>query len=194
MKRMVVSSLALLCFTSAFAGNDEFDLTLSGSAGPMVFDSSRQLETQVVFNGAIAFNIKKDWGLEALVAAGRPTRHDLGRNADMYQFLFGAVYHFTQHNNWQPFITFGSGFSRYKPNGAVSGVNPNGDESLTAANLNAGIGLQYFISDHFAFRFDARDIFTPAHTHNDYYFTAGMSYSFALKKFRLTKELIQSES
>lgn len=193
MKRMFISTLCLLACSSTFAGNDEFDLTLSAGVGPMVFDSSRKIDTTAAFHAALAFNIKKNWGLESFFTAGTPRRRDLGRDADMYLFLFGAVYHFTQHSDWQPFITFGSGFSHFRPNGVVSGVNPNGNESATAVNLNAGFGLQYFINDHFAFRFDARDIFTPDHAQNDYYFSAGMSYSFALKKFKFTEETMGGE-
>ena len=88
----------------------------------------------------------------------------------------------------QGFIYTIDGVYRFKPCGRLApyalggigalSISPNGNESSTQGNINAGIGSQYFIDPSIAFRAEIKDLYTMTGGKNDVMINFGVTFLF----------------
>lgn len=170
-------ALSSLLSSTAFAGNRSGIITTTSGVGVYVFDSHRRIRTTPIPTTAVAYNFTDNLAAEAQFGTIQPVFRDyVSGNTRLFFGTIDGVYHLTRDPVWQPFAMLGVGATYLSPNGTVSIINPDGDESNTQFNLNGGVGLQAFLSKDFALRLDFKDFYILASSKNDYMFNFGFSY------------------
>ena len=165
----ILSGLAMLASGSVLASNRAGAVTITPNVGYYFFSHARHLDNNWMPNLSIAYNFSDAWGIEGTF--GQTDTHDKvsgrGLRADLY--LVNAVYHFTPHGVFEPYINAGVGalyLSR-----SVHNANTQG-------NINAGLGTQLFVDDSIAFRLEARDMYSLNGGRNDAMVNLGVSFLF----------------
>ena len=155
-----------------FAGNRPGAVTFTPGVSYYIFAGKRNLtNTFLLPTVALAYNFDDHWGIEGTYGRFN-TSYDTSNvsgsiNGDNY--LVDALYHFAPHDRFQPYVTGGLG---------VTYLNPNGTSANSQANLNAGIGAQYFYDHSIALRGEARDLYTMSGGKNDVMLSIGVSFLF----------------
>ncbi len=121
----------------------------------------------------MGYDFSRNWGAAfgttVINAEGKGTpawtKHEHG-----FIYTLDGIYRFAQHGLFEPYVMAGIGVTSLKPAMSNSTVNN--------ANINAGIGAQYFISESIALGGDVRDIYTMAGGVNDVAATANLTFLF----------------
>lgn len=152
---------------------DAFTFTLGG--GTMHFASSRNMKNTGVGFLGLGYDFTDHWGIEALLG-GFNTHFNSSemddRSISGTLFTIDGLYHFTPPtyrylNYVEPYVLAGVG---------VLGMNPNGTNAHNEGNINAGLGLAFFIHPSIAFRVEARDFYTIVGGKNDYMIDGGITF------------------
>ena len=165
-------AIFILSPTMLYAGNRAGATTLSLGGGYYFFADKRHLDDTNIPYGALAYNFSERFGIEGLAGFFTTTSHksiNLNRSVRGKLFVFDGIYRFFPSDHLEPFLLLGVG---------VLGLNPNGTDAHDEGNVNAGIGVQYFIDRSIAFRFEARDFYTLVGGKNDAFLDAGISFLF----------------
>lgn len=171
-------SIAVLgSFTAkAMAEHREGAFSISPGVGAYMFDSKRSIQNPALFNLGLGYDFTNSWSVEALVGMinsntkGTPSRKTTGE-----LYTLDGVYHFNADHPFEPYVLAGIGMLNLDPNGNVSSANPHGDDANNQANINGGLGLEYFVHPNIALRGDIRDIYTMSGGKNDYLANFGVS-------------------
>lgn len=165
----ILSGLAMLASGSVLASNRAGAVTITPSVGYYFFSQARHLHNNLMPNLSVAYNFDDAWGIEGTYGKTRTyekvSRRDL--NVDLY--LVDAIYHFTPHGMFEPYVNAGVGALH---------LSHSGNNANTQGNINAGLGTQMFVDDSIAFRLEARDIYTFTGGRNDAMVNFGVSFLF----------------
>lgn len=175
-KRIVLLSLlSVIAVTSTIgqAGNRPCAVTFSIGDAYYHFAAKRKIEYTWLPNLAVGYNFDRHLGIEASI--GQVNTNTTKANATPkqgvhgYLYMIDGLYHFNPYQNLEPYVAAGIG---------VLSIRPNGVDSEKQGNINAGLGLQYFVASSIAFRAEARDVYTLTGGKNDYMLNLGMSFLF----------------
>jgi OmpA-OmpF porin, OOP family len=99
------------------------------------------------FGLGLGYDINANWTIEG-VAHYTDTETDVGNvDVEAYRYGLDAIFHLLPEYRLVPYLVGGIGAITY---------NPENDSTETSALLNAGVGLEYFLTDSFALRADVR--------------------------------------
>ncbi len=165
--KKIIFLLSLFLFPIfIFAGNKPGNISLTLSEGYYHFDTRRHLQNASVPNIAVAYNFTQQWAMEGSVGIANTNQSNgTHRGVNVYLYNLDAIYRFTPHKRWEPYVLFGVGESTFFPT----------NESTHQGNINAGIGTQFFAHDIIALRAEARDVYTMAGGKNDVLLNFGVS-------------------
>lgn len=149
LKRILPVGLLLVAST-AFAGVQQGQFSLSPVVGGYTYEGQQHLGTNLVFGGRAGYNITKQLGIEGLFDYVNPELTGGKKDITMYRYGGELLYHFMPDNNFVPYIA--AGFAGLKFNGA------NAASKNTYGAADYGVGAKYFLHDNFALRADVRHI------------------------------------
>lgn len=166
----VISMSASFSSAYAYAGNIAGSGTVTLGGGFESFSSKRHLDSTGFPMIILGYNFTDHWGIEGLLTGFNTKYHKSvndNRHINGNLFAIDGVYHFSPYRAvLQPYVLAGIG---------VTGLNPNISNANNAANINAGLGAEYFIHPLVAFRADIRDIYTMVGGKNDFVIDGGIT-------------------
>lgn len=179
--KLLVGLLAIgLTAGAASAENRAGALTISPMYGGYLFEGDQNFEDDntPTFGLGLGYNLTKSFSLEAAVnyIDDFDGRNNKGVATEVEGLLYRleGLYHFMPDNALVPYIAVGAGNLALNPEVGVT------DDTFGA---NYGVGVKYFVSEHVAFRVDARHFIAfdqgldeGNHTNNNLLYTAGMHF------------------
>ncbi|HSW71675.1 MAG TPA: OmpA family protein, partial [Gammaproteobacteria bacterium] len=139
--------------------------------GYYFFASKRQLENTSIPNAQLGYDFNDHWGIQAGVAVINTDQNASAGGEHVHGFIYSVdgLYHFQQFGHVEPYLMAGVG---------VTGLKPNGIDPTNQGNVDAGVGVQYFMTDSIALGADAKDVYTLSGGKNDAMVTAGITFLF----------------
>lgn len=174
-----VMSLAAPVFSEVQSG-----FTLSPMVGYTLYDGAEDFRNDRNATIAAGYKFASPWAFEvAYLLKGDASSRNGGGNFDVDQIRLDALYHFETNTRWQPYAVFGVGESEYE--------SKNGSASSTEAILNGGAGLNFFLTDLFSLRADARAIQNLDTEVTDFAFNVGARFIFGSTKSKATPVVVK---
>lgn len=161
---------SIIFFQPVHAFNQAGTVTLTGGGGYDYFSSKRHVKNNGIGFGALGYNFTDAWGIEGLYGrfyTQSTTPATYNQNVSGNMFAANGVYHFAPYHFVQPYLLAGPG---------VMTFNPNGTDAHNEVNINAAVGVQLFVNEIIAFRFEARDLYTFVGAKNDVFLSAGLTF------------------
>lgn len=168
-KLFILTLLSLISIPSAMAWNRSGATTLTLSDAYYHFDPKRQVNNSSMPNFAVAYNFNNRLAAELNVGILNTNYHNNMRVQGVLYTLDG-LYRFMTQNHFEPYIIAGIGMLGLKPN-----INT---QNQYQANVNAGVGTQFFADNMIALRLEARDLYTMSGGKNDVMVNFGVSFQF----------------
>ncbi len=172
MKKKLLACASLIAFAScslAFAGNRPGAVTFRLADGYIFFADKRQFDNTSIPTIELGYNINEKWRIQAGASLiNTDTNCDCGAHG--FYYLLDGVYHFNSYGNVVPYALGGVGITSLK----THYTNDPTDE----ANVNLGVGAEFFIHDTISLNADVRDVYTMSGGKNDVMVTAGITFSF----------------
>ena len=179
--KLLVGLLAIgLTAGAASAENRAGALTISPMYGGYLFEGDQNFEDDntPTFGLGLGYNLTKSFSLEAAVnyIDDFDGRNNQGQVTEVEGLLYRleGLYHFMPENALVPYIAVGAG---------NIALNPEVGRLDDTFGANYGVGVKYYVSEHVAFRIDARHFIAfdqgldeGNHTNNNLLYTAGMHF------------------
>ena len=179
--KLLVGLLAVgLTAGAASAENRAGALTISPMYGGYLFEGDQNFEDDntPTFGLGLGYNLTKSFSLEAAVnyIDDFDGRNNQGQVTEVEGLLYRleGLYHFMPENALVPYIAVGAG---------NIALNPEVGRLDDTFGANYGVGVKYYVSEHVAFRIDARHFIAfdqgldeGNHTNNNLLYTAGMHF------------------
>lgn len=179
--KLLVGLLAVgLTAGAASAENRAGALTISPMYGGYLFEGDQNFEDDntPTFGLGLGYNLTKSFSLEAAVnyIDDFEGRNNQGQATEVEGLLYRleGLYHFMPENALVPYIAVGAG---------NIALNPEVGRLDDTFGANYGVGVKYYVSEHVAFRVDARHFIAfdqgvdeGNHTNNNLLYTAGMHF------------------
>ncbi len=171
MKKLSLLTLVLgiMSINTAMAWNRPGAMTLTLADAYYHFDSKRHINNSSLPNVALAYNFDERYAAELNIGVLNTNYHNDTRLRGVLYTLDG-LYRFTPHGHFESYIIGGIGMWGLKPS-----INT---QSQYQANVNAGIGTQFFADNMIALRLEARDLYTLSGGKNDVMVNFGVSFQF----------------
>ncbi len=171
--KCVVAASVVAFMGAAYAGNRPGAVTVGVGQGYYIFSAKRDLQNTDIPEIRLGYDFSSRWGVVFVTdvinteGKGTPpwTNHVHG-----FIYTLDGVYRFAKKGLLEPYVVAGIGVTSLKP---VKGSN-----TVNNANVNAGIGAQYFISESIALGGDVRDIYTLSGGINDVAAVAHITFLF----------------
>lgn len=177
----IMSCVALASISSfsptIYAADRAGALSLTLGAGPLHLSQRRHLENTGIGYGAVGFNFTDNWGVEGLLGVfntkfKRNAWHKRdGRAVNGTLFAFDGIYHFHPAfppcHSVEPYVLAGVG---------IIGQNKSRNDANNEGNINAGVGVNFFIDKSVAFRVEGRDFYTLVGGKNDVMADVGITF------------------
>lgn len=162
---------SILAMNVASAGNQAGSTTLTLSDAYYAFAQKRHLNNTSMPNASIAYNFTPSWAIEGSVGVLNPNQKSGYSGLKYHGFLYtvDGLYRFTPCGLFEPYALAGVG---------ILGLKPSGTDSTWLANINAGVGTQFFVDNSIALRVEAKDIYTMSGGKNDVMVNFGVSFLF----------------
>lgn len=169
MRKIIISVLFACLFlpSVSLAEIKEGSIEINPFAGLHVFEDSKHFERRGVYGLRLGYNITRSVGIEGAFDYVGPRARML--HADL-------LYHFTPEKRFTPFVAAGVGGAH---------LSPREKSSYNTLMGNFGFGFKYSLSDHIAFRADARDVITNMQNVS---VTAGLVFTFGGKSPKAVPE------
>jgi hypothetical protein len=173
MKKLLIG-LSLLTLagsgTFAAAGNRPGAITFRLADGYVFFAQKRDLDNTTIPTIELGYTFNENWGAQigTSVINTNINNSAIETGAHGFYYFLDGVYHMNALGNWQPYALGGVGITSLKVR--------NNNDPTNQANVNLGIGTQYFIADSIALGVDARDVYTLSGGKNDVMLTAGITF------------------
>lgn len=179
--KLLVGLLAIgLTAGAASAENRAGAFTISPMYGGYLFEGDQNFEDDntPTFGLGLGYNLTKSFSLEAAVnyIDDFDGRNNQGQVTEVEGLLYRleGLYHFMPENALVPYIAVGAG---------NIALNPEVGRLDDTFGANYGVGVKYYVSEHVAFRIDARHFIAfdqgldeGNHTNNNLLYTAGMHF------------------
>jgi OOP family OmpA-OmpF porin len=153
-------TLFLFLPLAARAGINGGSVEISPFIGYNFFQSSQNLNNNLLYGGRISYNLTKIFALEGTLEFDNTTVHDNTitgnqegqfryptNNVDIFFYNIDAVFNLMPDSDFTFFILGGFGDVNYNP--SIE------NEDMTTFDL--GVGAKYWLSDNFGLRVDVRD-------------------------------------
>jgi len=141
--------------------------------GYIFFAQKREIKNTSTPTVELGYEFNEKWGMKiGATAINTDLKNDLTRSG-VHGFIYtlNGVYKFENFRYIEPYALAGVGIDSLKRHDNSS--DPN-DE----ANINAGIGAQFFIDPVIALNAEAKDLYTMSGGKNDVMLTAGITFYF----------------
>lgn len=168
----------LLCIPGgAPAGERAGAVSVGAGAGVYVLDNEQDVEKDAVGTLGVGYNFTDRLAAEVVGGVGHFDHKYFNGDACCcaedeatgYMIRGEALYHFRPEGKLVPFIAAGVGAVR------LEGDRYPDDDYFT---VNYGAGVKYYLSDTVAFRGDARHIFDPEDSRDNFSATVGLHFNF----------------
>ncbi len=172
-----ISLLTLTSATATYAGHQAGGGSFTLGGGEFFLASKRNMDNTGLGLGTLDYDFTDQWGVEGML--GGYNTHYKNRSVDDRTingtiFSFDGVYRFGNAKSvLEPFVMAGVG---------IIGMNPNNNDANNEGNINAAIGLEYFVHPLVAIRVEARDFYTWVGGKNDVMVDAGVTFLFNVCK------------
>jgi OOP family OmpA-OmpF porin len=175
MKKKLLACMSLIALAGSslvFAANRPGSVSFRLADGYIFFANKRQLENTSIPTIELGYNFNEKWGVQAGASVINTDIKGNGpkSGAHGFYYLLDGVYHFNRYSNVIPYALGGVGITSLK----VHNTNDPTDE----ANVNLGVGAEFFIHDSIALNADVRDVYTMSGGKNDVMVTAGVTFLF----------------
>lgn len=182
-KLILTLACATLC-TSALAASDYSSDNVTGGNTPgsmgagvaaayYHFSSNRNYkdDNHVTPLVTLNYNIDSVYGVQALFGRLVSTDSSNDKNVGGWLAIIDGVYRFSNMPalHLQPYAVAGLG---------VTTMKESGSGQHRPANVNGGVGIQYFISSTMSFDASLRDLYTFSHKKNEYMAALGLNILF----------------
>ena len=171
---VLLSSAQLACSAEADASETNYKeggYYFAPSAGYYHFSDKRHLDSSAIAGLTLGYVLKDSLSIEAYAGKAAADSSDTGDGQNFYAYWLDGVYHFkSNQDSFRPYVLAGIGLTN-QDDDQVSG-------NTTLLSINAGGGIEYFISSNISFFTDARDIYTPSGGKNDLMANFGMKFMF----------------
>lgn len=169
-KLAVITFFLVTLAANVFAENRPFAVTFTVGGGYDFFASKRDIRNVGLPLFELGYDFYPHWGIEGLFG-GFSTKFkktvDDNRQIAGNIGLIDGLYRLAVYNRLQPYLLAGVGVVR---------LNPNQYDAHNEGNINAGLGLQFFIHPSIALQFETRDLYTIIGGKNDILLNAGVSF------------------
>lgn len=141
------------------------------------FSEKRDLQNTALADLSVGLAITEQLSLEALYGQAStestPTQQN-NNSVRFYTYWMDGVYHFqsAEQTNFHPYVLAGLGITNQ--DNATS--SSSGNSSLVG--VNAGAGVEYFVSPSISVYTDVRDIYTLSGGKDDWMLNAGVKFLF----------------
>lgn len=169
-KEIVLISAMALASSGALAEqtDNQEGFTLSPMVGKYHFDKNREIEDDTLLSIGLGYQFNSPWALEFVYLQAEGDDERNRGDIDLTQMRLDALYHFSRNQNSQPYLAFGLG------NNDFDGDLGSDEETL----INAGGGINYFVSDALSLRGDVRFINSLDEEDTDIALSVGLRYAF----------------
>jgi len=181
MKKVLFLMVGIIVFafvTTAQADNKRDATSISVTGGGYFFEGNQGYKNYVTGGLRLGYNFTENLGAEMFFNYVPTEYEDSGASMKFAVGGLEALYHFMPRSAFVPFVAVGAGAVRY----TGSGIEPS------KVAVDYGAGFKYFMTDHIAFRADARHVLplgetgkygdNPHKVHNDLLATVGLMFSF----------------
>lgn len=162
--------LSLLTLSlSAHAGIKAEQVTLTLAGGEEFFATKRNLQNTGVNIFAISYQFTQNWGIQGafgLFTTKYKPSENFDKQVNGRLYFIDGTYHFMPEKTFSPYVLAGVG---------VSDINSSQFDATYQANVNAGIGVQYFPDEIVSFHIEARDLYTISGGKNDVIVAGGVN-------------------
>lgn len=166
--RLCLSGLVLLNGSVAIAEDDRSGFYLNLGVGIEDFDSDRRLDDDTTYLLGGEYRFGEHWATE-LRYYYTDVAADLGSDVDVDQYGLDGLYYFPIADSaLEPYLAAGIGYA----------VFDNGSDDMDEAQLNAGGGVRFYMSERFSLRADVRGIYGEDDDSLDTLASVGISYFF----------------
>ena len=148
----------------------ESGATLTLGGGRYYYDTDRDIERASAVQGGIGYIINKHWALEAVLTdlSDQPFG-DSGVEVDGEMYRIDALYNLgSADSDIQPYLAFGVGELQLE--------SPLAENDETV--INAGFGVNKYITDAIALRGDARLFYGDENSDLDFLLSVGLHFAF----------------
>lgn len=168
-----LSMIALAICSSVSAGTRPGAFSFRLADGYIFFAQKRHLENTTTPTIELGYEFNDKWGMKggATVINTNTTGNNPNTGVHGFIYTLDGVYKFAQYEYFEPYALAGIG---------VTSVNPstNTSDPNNQANVNAGIGTQFFIDPSIALNAEAKDLYVMSGGKNDVMLTAGITFYF----------------
>lgn len=165
---LMAAGLTLVCMANVAQAQvvaNRFNFSLLG--GPLYFDHERELNNNGLGLLSLNYQFTQNWGIEAAMGFFKTHYNVANTHGDQGRlYLVDGNYYFKPDATFSPYLLAGVG---------VGSFNPNQPYAKYQANINAGIGLQYFADEIISLKVEARDFYTINGGYNDVVLMAGVN-------------------
>ena len=166
---MCVGFFILAPYSIVHAGSRAGAAAFTIGAGDYYFATKRHIANTGVGYGALGYDFTDHWGIEGLAGFMNTTSHqsqDNGKSVKGSILAIDGVYHFSAYKIVEPYISAGPGLIY---------LSPNGNDAHVEGNVNAALGLQFFVDKAVALRVEAHDFYTIVGGKNDIFLNGGVT-------------------
>ncbi|EKD73716.1 MAG: hypothetical protein ACD_45C00215G0007 [uncultured bacterium] len=171
MKRILLACLMIILVSSSFvlAGNRPGAFSVRLADGYYFFAPKRHLKNTSIPTIELGYDFNRQWGIKGGAGVlNTRTKRDLG-GAHGIVYTLDGVYHLPACQHLEPYLLGGIG---------IISLKPSGSDPVNQANVNAGIGANYFFDPSIALGLEAKDLYTMSGGKNDVMLTAGITFLF----------------
>src|SRR5579872_3470577 len=174
-KKVVLACLSVIVLTAnsyATADARPGAVSIRLADGYIFFAKKRNLDNTSTPTIELGYEFNDQWGAKGGVTVINTNTSSAVPDHGVHGFIYtlDGVYKFASHGYFQPYALAGIG---------VTSVNsPNSDDPNNQANVNAGIGTQFFIDPAIALNAEAKDLYVMSGGKNDVMLTAGVTFYF----------------
>lgn len=171
------SFLALSLSSYASAGAPPGAVSLRLADGYIFFAHKRDFQNTSTPTVELGYEFNEKWGTKLGATILNTDIKGNVPHSGVHGIIYtlDGVYKFDDHGNFEPYVLAGIGVTSFKAANTT-------DDPTNQANVNAGIGAQYFIDPVIALNAEAKDVYTMSGGKNDVMLTAGISFYFGGEK------------
>lgn len=151
----------------AQAQDTQSGFTLSGMLGHYQFDNKLELDGSPFGSVGLGYKFDSPWAVEIAYLNTSTEFSNSGADLDLEQLRLDVLYHFRRQGNAQPYLIAGAGNQTIDAGG-----------SWDNTSLNAGFGLNYFVTDGLSVRADVRLFNDVDYEDTSYGLGLGLRYIF----------------
>ncbi len=168
-----LSVFALSIHSYASAETRPGAVSLRLADGYIFFAHKRDFDNTSTPTIELGYEFSEKWGMKIGATVLNTNIKGNGPDSGVHGFIYtlDGVYKFNDYGHFEPYVLAGIGVTSLKAANII-------DDPTNQANVNAGIGSQFFIDPSIALNAEAKDVYTLSGGKNDVMLTAGITFYF----------------